>query len=406
MSGDLPQPGSFKKITSLANPLVKDIRALQQKKHRDESGLFIAEGQKLVRDAVDGGWPIEMLAYAAASAGEAAIGALAAETKASGGTVLEVSAQVLEKITRRENPQNVVGVFRQRFAPEADDRQRAASGWRSTGCAIPAISARSSAPPTRRGSQGVALVGASCDPFGLEAVRATMGSIFHVPLARTTEDGLIAQAKRHGARLVGTHLTADAIDYREADYRPPLILLMGNEQQGLTEKLAAACDALVRIPMRGKADSLNLAVSTGLMIYEALRKNSASVLERRFQSADTLVHPLDLGVRRPRFLQKRRQGAVLSQHDRRQHLHVVAQTGSRRSSAAAAAAGRSSGRRLGASTGHRITFAVSQSQPRRLTFISHSRASAQLGLPFAARCSARVGTACGNPALYSPERSL
>ena len=71
MTSDLPKPGSFKKITSLGNPLVKEIRALQQKKHRDESGLFIAEGQKLVRDAVDGGWPVEMLAYAAANAGEA-----------------------------------------------------------------------------------------------------------------------------------------------------------------------------------------------------------------------------------------------------------------------------------------------------------------------------------------------
>ncbi|MGH6923780.1 MAG: TrmH family RNA methyltransferase, partial [Propylenella sp.] len=75
--------------------------------------------------------------------------------------------------------------------------------------------------------------------------------------------------------LVGTHLRADAIDYREAVYSQPLILLMGNEQQGLTEKLTAACDQLVRIPMRGKADSLNLAVATGLMIYEALRREQA-----------------------------------------------------------------------------------------------------------------------------------
>jgi TrmH family RNA methyltransferase len=269
VTSDLPKPGSFKKITSLANPLVKEIRALQQKKHRDETGLFIAEGQKLVRDAVDGGWHVEMLAYAAADAGEPAIGALAAETKASGGTVLEVSGQVLEKITRRENFQNVIGVFRQHFAPETDigsggiwlalDRVRDPG---NLGTIVRTADAA--------GLQGVALVGASCDAFGLEAVRATMGSIFHVPLARTTEDGLIAQARRCGARLVGTHLSA-TVDYREADYSPPLILLMGNEQQGLTEKLAAACSALVRIPMRGKADSLNLAVSTGLMIYEALR---------------------------------------------------------------------------------------------------------------------------------------
>ncbi len=270
MSGGAPKVGSFKKITSLANPLVKEIRALQQKKHRDESGLFIAEGQKLVRDAVDGGSPAQIFAYATSSAGEAAIGALAAETKAAGGTVLEVSAPVLEKITRRENPQNVIGVFRQRFAPEtaigsggiwvALDRVRDPG---NLGTIIRTADAA--------GIKGVALVGACCDPFGLEAVRATMGSIFHVPLAKTSEDGLIAAAKRHGARLVGTHLSG-TVDYRAADYRPPLVLVMGNEQQGLSDALAAACDTLVRIPMRGRADSLNLAVSTGLMIYEAFRK--------------------------------------------------------------------------------------------------------------------------------------
>jgi TrmH family RNA methyltransferase len=274
VTGDLPKPGSFKKITSLANPLVKDIRALQQKKHRDETGLFIAEGQKLVRDAIDGGWKVEMLAYAAASSGDPSIGALAAETKASGGTVLEVTGPVLEKITRRENFQNVIGVFRQHFAPETEignggiwvalDRVRDPG---NLGTIIRTADAA--------GLQGVALVGASCDAFSLEAVRATMGSIFHVPLARTSEDGLIAQAGRRGARIVGTHLSAATTDYREADYSPPLILLMGNEQQGLTERLAAACHALVRIPMRGKADSLNLAVSTGLMIYEGLRRSQA-----------------------------------------------------------------------------------------------------------------------------------
>jgi TrmH family RNA methyltransferase len=97
-----------------------------------------------------------------------------------------------------------------------------------------------------------------------------MGSIFHVPVARTGERELIEQAKRRGARLVGTHLAA-ALDYRAADYRQPLVLLMGNEQQGLSEELAGACHELVRIPMRGRADSLNLAVSAGLVIYEALR---------------------------------------------------------------------------------------------------------------------------------------
>ena len=269
MSGDPKRTGSFKKVTSLANPLVKNIRALHQKKHRDQTSLFIAEGRKLVRDAVETGWPVHMLAYAAGLAEEPSVGALAARTKAAGGTVLEVSASVLEKIARRENPQNVIGVFRQRFAPEASiggaDVWVALDRVRDPGNLGTVIRTADAA-----GISGVALVGACCDPFGLESVRATMGSIFHVPLARTEENSLIALAKRHGARLVGTHLGAP-VDFREADYSRPLVLVMGNEQQGLTETLAAACDQLVRIPMPGRADSLNLAVSAGLMIYEALR---------------------------------------------------------------------------------------------------------------------------------------
>ena len=271
MSQESVRPGVFRKVTSVANPLVKDIRALHSKKGRDATGLFIAEGQKLVRDAAESGWPIHMLAFSAGLIGDEIVGALAARTKAAGGTVLEASAAVLEKITRRENPQNVVGVFRQRFAPESaigrDGLWLALDRVRDPGNLGTIIRTADAA-----GLAGVALVGQCCDPFGVETVRATMGSVFHVPIARTSEDGLLAQAEKSGARLLGTHLSAAAIDYREADYRQPLILLMGNEQQGLTERLAAACHSLVRIPMRGRADSLNLAVSTGLTIYEALRE--------------------------------------------------------------------------------------------------------------------------------------
>lgn len=274
MKDGLQIGGRFVKVTSLSNELVKAIRALHDKKHRDESGAFIAEGQKLIHDGLEKGWAIETLAYAAAQSAEGRIGALAARAKAAGATVMEVSGSVLEKITRRHNPQSVVGVFRQRFAPEAAiggegiwvalDRVRDAG---NLGTIIRTADAA--------GIAGVALVGHCVDPFALETVRATMGSVFHVPVARTSEDGLIGQAERHRARLLGTHLSAATIDYKDAFYSAPLILLMGNEQQGLSERLAAACATLVRIPMREGADSLNLAVSAGLMIYETLRQDAS-----------------------------------------------------------------------------------------------------------------------------------
>jgi len=265
--------GTVKTVTSLTNPLVKSLRALHLKKYREETGLFLAEGLQLVRYAIEADWKVETLVCAAGSLDQDTIAEAAAQTKAAGGTVLQVPAAVLAKIARRDNPQAVLGVFRQRFASLAKvGGPHGGSGlWvaldriRDPGNLGAIIRTADAA-----GAAGVILIGESCDPFSSETVRATMGSIFHVPVARAGESDFIDHAKATSARLVGTHLTGD-VDYRKADYRPPSVLVMGNEQKGLSDALAGACDQLVCIPMAGRAESLNLAVATGLMIYEARR---------------------------------------------------------------------------------------------------------------------------------------
>ena len=265
--------GTVKTVTSLTNPLVKSLRALHLKKHRDETGLFLAEGLQLVRYAIEANWTVETLVCAAGSLDDGAIADAAAQTKTAGGTVLQVPVAVLAKIARRDNPQTVLGVFRQRFGSLAKvgELLRGSGLWvaldriRDPGNLGTIIRTADAA-----GAQGVILIGESCDPFATETVRATMGSIFHVPVARAGESDFIDHAKTTPVRLVGTHLTG-AVDYRKADYRPPCALVMGNEQKGLSDALARACDQLVRIPMAGRAESLNLAVATGLMIYEARR---------------------------------------------------------------------------------------------------------------------------------------
>ncbi len=261
--------GSYKKITSVSNPLVKQIRALHQKKFRDAGGLFLAEGHKLAQDGLDAGWALQTLVFSTQSIDDNPVATLAARAKASGAQILEVSRQVLEKVSRRDNPQAVVSVFRKQFGTLGNvgrdglwvalDRVRDPG---NLGTILRTCDATS--------VNGIALVGETCDPFSVEAVRATMGSLFHVPVTRCTETAFLDHMKTVPATLIGTHLDASE-DYRNSTYRQPLVLLMGNEQQGLSESLAAACDRSVCIPMVGRADSLNLAVSTGLMIYEALR---------------------------------------------------------------------------------------------------------------------------------------
>ncbi|RUX04256.1 RNA methyltransferase [bacterium M00.F.Ca.ET.141.01.1.1] len=265
-------PGQVKEVTSLANPLVKDIKALALKKFRDQQNAFMAEGLKLVIDALDLGWQIRTLVFAKAGRGNAAVEKVAARTVAAGGTVLEVSEKVLVAITRRDNPQMVVGVFSQKFLALKDISADNGDVWvaldrvrdpGNLGTVIRTVDAV--------GAKGVILVGDTTDPFSVETVRATMGSIFAVPVAKATTEAFLAWRGGFSGLVAGTHLKG-AVDYRSVDFsRGPVLLMMGNEQQGLPESLAASCDRLLRIPQAGRADSLNLAVATGIMLFEIRR---------------------------------------------------------------------------------------------------------------------------------------
>ena len=264
--------GQVKEVTSLANPIVKDIKALMNKKAREESGAFIAEGLKLVIDAVELGWVIRTLIYAKAAKGKPLVEKVAAKTVASGGLVLEVSEKVMSSIVRRDNPQMVAGVFEQRWKPlsairpEQGETYVALDRVRDPGNLGTIIRTADAV-----GASGVILVGDCTDPFAVETVRATMGSVFALPVSQASVSEFLAWRKAADVQIVATHL-AGSVDYRTVDYRKkPTVLLMGNEQSGLPEDLASKADQRVRIPQQGRADSLNLAIATAVMLYEARR---------------------------------------------------------------------------------------------------------------------------------------
>lgn len=272
MTASQRAPGRVKEVTSLTNPIVKDIRLLEKKRNRDETGLFLAEGMKLVIDALETGWKIRTLIYAKAGRGQEHVEGLAARCLAQGADVLIVSEKILGAIARRDNPQMVAGIFEQRWTlpgairPKDNDVWVALDRVRDPGNLGTIIRTADAA-----GAKGVILVGQTTDPFATETVRATMGSIFAVPLARMDEAAFVAFARKWPGTVAGTHLKG-AVDYRKPDYtRGPVLLLMGNEQAGLTEELAAACSVLIKIPQAGTADSLNLAIATGVSLFEIRR---------------------------------------------------------------------------------------------------------------------------------------
>jgi TrmH family RNA methyltransferase len=253
----------IKTITSLTNPTIKAIRALHMRKTREETGQFLVEGLKSVTEAVTLGRSPRILLYSEAAADHPLI----QRAEAAADETLIVSPAILEKISRRDNPQAVLGVFDQVFTALDDLSPSSARCWialeavRDPGNLGTIIRTADAA-----GCGAVILVGECCDAYSTECVRATMGSVFATPVVRATVSEFLVWRSGWPGRVVGTLLSA-TIDFRTAPYLDPTLIMMGNEQAGLTAVMAAACDFAVKIPMRGRADSLNLAVAAGVMVY-------------------------------------------------------------------------------------------------------------------------------------------
>jgi RNA methyltransferase, TrmH family len=256
-------------ITSLTNDRIKAIRALEMRKVRKETGLFVAEGASLLITARDQGFVPETLVYQAGTNESGIVRGLVVWALKEGCEVLEVSEAVLSKLASKDNPQTVLGVFKQRFAPPpAAKKIDSAATWlaledvRDPGNLGTIIRTCDAV-----GVSSVILVGQCCDPFSLESIRATMGSIFAVPIVKMDRESFINLAGQWPGDVVATHLDATE-DFRAVKYQGPELVVMGSEGPGLSNEVAEACKRRVKIPMSGHLDSLNLAIATALTLYQ------------------------------------------------------------------------------------------------------------------------------------------
>ena len=258
-------------ITSAANAEVKLLRSLHDRKYRRKTGWFLAEGMRICTEAVQLGYAPERLVYAAGRDREPGLAALISACRAAGGRALPVTESLLTRISRKDNAQMVIGAFAQKWT--ALDTVRASAD----GCWIALDRVRD---PGNLGTimrtadavaaKGLILIDDCTDPFSVEAVRASMGAVFNVRLIQTGSAEFAAFCAAWPGAVIGTALPA-SVDYRAATWARPLILLMGNEQAGLPPHLTDLCTQLVRLPMKGRSDSLNLAVATGVCLYEMLK---------------------------------------------------------------------------------------------------------------------------------------
>jgi RNA methyltransferase, TrmH family len=258
-----------RQITAFSNSLVKQVRGLRDKKNRRREGLFIAEGLRILTEAREAGFLPRILFFATGTA-HPLLAALVEETETAGGEAIETSADILHKMSGKENPQTVLGVYEafdtslQRIDRDAAGLWIVAQALRDPGN-IGTILRTGDAV----GAGGLILVDDCADPFSVEAVRASMGALFTQRVAAAPWSEFLPWLRSGPGELVGTSLKA-MLDYQAPGYSRPCFILVGNEQAGLPADYEAECDTLVKMPMLGKADSLNAAVATAVMAYEVL----------------------------------------------------------------------------------------------------------------------------------------
>ncbi|MBM3927284.1 MAG: RNA methyltransferase [Sphingomonadales bacterium] len=259
-----------KQITAFSNPLVKATQRLRDKKHRRDAGVFLAEGLRILTEAREAGRLPETLFFTPTTADHRLVGALVDAVEAAGGDAIETTADILSKLSGKDNPGSVIGVYREFLTPlESIDRASAAIWLVAERLRDPGNLGTILRTADAVGAGGLILIDDCVDPFSVEAVRASMGALFTVPVARARWDAFHGWLRTGPGQLVGLSLDTTS-DYRTATYTAPTFLLTGNEAQGMPDGMASACDVLVKIPMLGKADSLNAAVATAVMAYEVL----------------------------------------------------------------------------------------------------------------------------------------
>ena len=257
-------------ITGLSNPTVKSLRALRDTRLRKREGRFLAEGLRLLTDARESGLIPQTLVMAERRDPHPLLTALEADVLATGGEILEVSEAVLEKITGKENPQAVAGIFAEfDTALSRIDRESAPIWLVAQALRDPGNLGTMLRTGDAVGAGGVILIDDCADPFSVEAVRASMGAIFTQKVVRARWDEFLTWLRAGTGQLVAASLR-DAVPYRGAPYQAPCFLMVGNESRGLPEEYERACDLRVTMPMRGRADSLNAAVAAAVLAYEVL----------------------------------------------------------------------------------------------------------------------------------------
>lgn len=260
-------------ITSRQNSLVKYIRSLRDKKTREQEKLFVAEGINFVNEAILSGAFPEKLVISQRAAGNPRLAAMLGRI-ADPAVITRVDDSVMEYMSETDSPQGVMALLRipvislDSLVNRADSMLVIIDGVQDPGN-VGTIIRNADA----FGAAGVILTKGCADLYNAKTLRSTMGSVFHLPVARDVAAAeLVGFLGRNSVYTAVTCLQEDAPAIEDSRLRFPLALVFGSEARGVSQELVHAADLSIKVPMAGAAESLNVAVAAGIVVYEAYKR--------------------------------------------------------------------------------------------------------------------------------------
>jgi len=252
-------------ITSVQNPKVKEWAKLHSRKEREKTGRFLIEGFHLVEEALPGGKVERVILEEGRNLPEglkARLGDI---------PIVLVSSSVMKKIADTETPQGIAAIVkmeREPFLPRTPFLLLLLDRIQDPGNLGTLIRTADAA-----GFDGVALGEGCVDPYNSKAIRASMGSLFHLPVYKVQAFDYLQQLRRQDPRvkIIGTSLQ-ESRPYNEISYQGSIVLIIGNEGSGVSPELLSITDQNVVIPIYGKAESLNAGIAGSILMYEAVRQ--------------------------------------------------------------------------------------------------------------------------------------
>jgi TrmH family RNA methyltransferase len=266
-------------LSSVQNPLIKQLVKLRDRSEREKTGQFIIEGYRELLRAVDSGFPIQTLFIC----NELFLGSneqfLINRMQKNGTQVISCAKPVFEKISYRDRPDGLLGLAPQRHRSLEDFDLLLQNKEAPFLVVAEAIEKPGNLGTILRSSDAVGLDGLivcdrCTDIHNPNVVRASVGTLFTVPVAETKGDETLTWLKENRIAIVAATPSAK-IEFTEADLTGPIAIAVGTEQLGLSKRWMEEADIQVRIPMCGVADSLNVAMATTLLLYEVLRQRRA-----------------------------------------------------------------------------------------------------------------------------------